>query len=202
MNKIHLLLFTLLPVFAKKKADQTVWSKFAMEIDATTGNVKWNVELDTAATKAQFESIDTSKDGKIDEKEVFAKMKQMSQDTSTFKPSDLIGLGDKNKDGTIDLEEFKAMLPLTGVFNAIDQNHDGKLSKDEFMKFYQNQIPDGKGGEAAFAKADADKSKYLDYSEFLTLKAAKDLANRKSSVVLVSASLSCLFTGLILLQLF
>eukprot|EP01083_Nonionella_stella_P298954 1014533_1 len=119
MNKIHLLLFTLLPVFAKKKADQTVWSKFAMEIDATTGNVKWNVELDTAATKAQFESIDTSKDGKIDEKEVFAKMKQMSQDTSTFKPSDLIGLGDKNKDGTIDFEEFEAMLPLTVVFNVM-----------------------------------------------------------------------------------
>eukprot|EP01083_Nonionella_stella_P177674 625185_1 len=155
--------------------------------------------------KKKFDSIDTNGDDKINKDEVLAFINLAGEDATKVDPSDIIALGDTNGDRTLDYEEFSAMMPLVTMFNGIDKDRDGKLSKDEFNAAFTDKTgfatPDVV--KAAFDEVDVDGSGDLEYSEFLNVKVFTDaapLAKAASSGVLVSASLSCLF--IILLQLF
>eukprot|EP01083_Nonionella_stella_P100087 281863_1 len=151
--------------------------------------------------KKKFDSIDTNGDDKINKDEVLAFINLAGEDATKVDPSDIIALGDTNGDRTLDYEEFSAMMPLVTMFNGIDKDRDGKLSKDEFGAGYTLNGGLEEDINEEFAKADVNNAGSLEYSEFVKvpvfIAAAKKIA---SSGVLVSASLSCLF--IILLQLF
>eukprot|EP01083_Nonionella_stella_P100088 281865_1 len=134
----------------------------------------------TSTTTPKFDSIDIKeKDGEISKDELLAFMKLMGEDTSTF-PSEFIALADKNGGGTLDITEFNAMMPLVTMFNGIDKDRDGKLSKDEFGAGYTLNGGLEEDINEEFAKADVNNAGSLEYSEFVKvpvfIAAAKKIA--------------------------
>ena len=81
----------------------------------------------------------------------------------------LVKLGDSNKDGKIDRQEYRALLEnardtmgLGGErFKTLDKNGDGKISRDEFV-----------GPPALFARIDANQDGVLSREEGLKFSAA------------------------------
>jgi Ca2+-binding EF-hand superfamily protein len=93
-----------------------------------------------------FDKIDTDGNKKIDKKEYT---------DSVSKSFDKL---DKNKDGYLDREEFKATgIPNTDeLFDELDTNKDGRISKDEFVK----------GAEKHFTIMDKNADGFIDKNEF------------------------------------
>jgi hypothetical protein len=52
--------------------------------------------------------------------------------------------------------------PVMNLFASLDQNRDSKLSKEEILAYFKNNIPDG------FWKTDTDESGDISFDEFLT----------------------------------
>lgn len=67
---------------------------------------------------------------------------------------------------------------LIEVFKTLDSNWDGKLSKDELLKYYKKTMPENDAKsivEQIFNSADTDGSGFIEYSEFL--KCSGDISN-------------------------
>eukprot|EP00358_Blepharisma_japonicum_P000317 CAMPEP_0202953028 /NCGR_PEP_ID=MMETSP1395-20130829/42844_1 /ASSEMBLY_ACC=CAM_ASM_000871 /TAXON_ID=5961 /ORGANISM="Blepharisma japonicum, Strain Stock R1072" /LENGTH=62 /DNA_ID=CAMNT_0049665223 /DNA_START=343 /DNA_END=527 /DNA_ORIENTATION=- len=59
---------------------------------------------------------------------------------------------------------------LRDIFQAIDTNHDGKLSREELMTQFMTIMGDEAADEEVkkiMAEVDTDHSGFIDYSEFL-----------------------------------
>jgi Ca2+-binding EF-hand superfamily protein len=93
-----------------------------------------------------FEKIDTDDNKKIDKKEYT---------DAVSKSFDKL---DKNKDGYLSREEFKATsIPNTDeLFDQLDKDKDGRISKDEYVK----------GAEKHFTIIDKNADGLIDKNEF------------------------------------
>ena len=74
---------------------------------------------------------------------------------------------------------------LSDTFSQIDKNNDGKLSKEELLEAYTQQM----GKEVAIEevkkimeKVDFNNSGFIDYTEFITACAAKDELLSKENI--------------------
>ena len=76
---------------------------------------------------AEFTKLDTNHDGQISKAEFLAAGPQAP--TTAPNGSNLIAQLDKNKDGKISADEYRA--PFLGRFDKADTNHDGTLSPTE-----------------------------------------------------------------------
>ena len=86
-----------------------------------------------------FDAIDTDKDGTVSLDEIHSFMKAHHQGGMHGKGATAFKDADKDKDGTLDKEEAKAMPNVAKNFDAIDTDKDGTVSLDEirsFMKAY------------------------------------------------------------------
>jgi Ca2+-binding EF-hand superfamily protein len=93
-----------------------------------------------------FDKIDTDGNKKIDKKEYT---------DAVSKSFDKL---DKNRDGYLSREEFKATgIPNSNkLFDELDTNKDGRISKDEFIK----------GAEKHFTIMDKNADGFIDRNEF------------------------------------
>lgn len=81
---------------------------------------------------------------------------------------------DANKDKVIDFNDFKLYLTTTDDqilkgFNKIDQDHDGKLSKADFMHYLKktlNLSPSNNMLDNIFSRIDHNQHGYITYDEF------------------------------------
>nr|WP_248281598.1 hypothetical protein [Aromatoleum petrolei] len=53
----------------------------------------------------------------------------------------VFGLLDRNSDSRIDSEEARASAPLVKYFGDIDTDSDGKISRTEWVAYFQQQEP-------------------------------------------------------------
>jgi Ca2+-binding EF-hand superfamily protein len=80
------------------------------------------------AAEADFAKIDTNKDGALSKAEFVAAVTPRPSSATPNGPA-LVTELDKNNDGKVGVEEFRA--PRLAQFDAIDTNHDGTLSQAE-----------------------------------------------------------------------
>ncbi|EEQ38680.1 putative calcium-binding mitochondrial carrier [Clavispora lusitaniae] len=81
---------------------------------------------------------------------------------------------DSNKDKVIDFNDFKLYLTTTDDqilrgFNIIDQDHDGKLTKEDFMHYLKktlNLSPSNNSLDNIFSRIDHNDNGYITYDEF------------------------------------
>ncbi|KAI8971897.1 hypothetical protein BDF20DRAFT_887114 [Mycotypha africana] len=68
-------------------------------------------DIETEEIKACFQVFDLDKDGRISRKDLEQIMVRLGSPLTQQELKDMMTLGDKNKDGFIDFEEFKQLLP-------------------------------------------------------------------------------------------
>ena len=76
---------------------------------------------------AEFTKLDTNKDGQLSKAEFMAAAPQ--KPAATPNGANLLGQLDKNKDGKVTPDEYRA--PILSRFDRADTNHDGTLSATE-----------------------------------------------------------------------
>ena len=76
---------------------------------------------------AEFSKLDTNHDGQLSKAEFMAAAP--TGPTTAPNGADAMAQIDKNKDGKVSLDEYRA--PMLGRFDAIDTNHDGTISNAE-----------------------------------------------------------------------
>jgi len=95
--------------------------------------------------KEAFELFDTDGSGSIDAKELKVAMKQLGFDTSVEEIDRMIASVDKDKSGTIDLEEFMSMMTtkmlnrdhkeeMMALFRFFDREGTGKITFDNLSR--------------------------------------------------------------------
>ncbi len=87
---------------------------------------------DEAANLKSFRSYDTDGDGKLSQAEMSTKFKGLPPAEIARGISANLSLMDSDKDGSISWEEFKYWY-YENVFSAMDGDHDGRLTKAEFI---------------------------------------------------------------------
>lgn len=94
---------------------------------AEARNLQGRVAAARQRMEAEFTKLDTNKDGQLSKAEFMAAAPQAP--TTAPNGADVLAVLDKNKDGKVALEEYRA--PIIGRFDAIDTNHDGTISEAE-----------------------------------------------------------------------
>jgi Ca2+-binding EF-hand superfamily protein len=80
--------------------------------------------------------MDADNNGKIDLSELRGGLRKLCLPSSSRQAQKIMDQSDSDKDGQLDVNEFKTFLAhnleeLQRVFNQIDVNNDGKISADE-----------------------------------------------------------------------
>jgi hypothetical protein len=114
--------------------------------------------------EALFFSWDANSDGEIDRKELFDALDSMGYPLNELDVGKLFDEFDTDRDGTIDLEEFKVLVSRIGIkpdrslrfamdlFDKYDKDNSGKIDKLEFKAL------------AAEIRAESDRRKFLQIS--------------------------------------
>jgi calmodulin len=149
-------------------------------------NLKQNFRNEDDVVSA-FKSWDTDGDGQISFKELKNVVQRTGQKMSDEEINSIFVIGDKDQNGEIDMEEFKAMmLPSTSdvvskfrsirktvkdvqkAFKEFDGNGDGSIDQAELVSalsgsFTKQEVM------TIFAAADIDGNGEIDYEEFIAL---------------------------------
>ncbi|KAJ8409482.1 hypothetical protein AAFF_G00228830 [Aldrovandia affinis] len=85
-----------------------------------------------------FKKLDTNKDGKVDVAELRAGLTAMGISFRKGAAQKIVSSGDKNKDGSLDFQEFSRYLKehekkLRLTFKRLDKNNDGRLDSSEIQ---------------------------------------------------------------------
>ncbi|XP_064194633.1 mitochondrial adenyl nucleotide antiporter SLC25A24-like [Anguilla rostrata] len=86
-----------------------------------------------------FEKLDTNKDGKVDVAELRAGLKAMGISFRKGAAQKIVTSWDKNKDGSLDFQEFSRYLKehekkLRLTFKSLDKNNDGRIDSSEIQQ--------------------------------------------------------------------
>ena len=130
-------------------------------------------------TKEAFDFFDKDKSGKISSKELSSMLGQLGHVISDTELNDLIDTVDKNHNGSIDIDEFMALIKnkssngkvdeeMIDAFRMFDLNGDGFISKQELskvMKGLGEKLSD-KEIDDLLKEWDLNKDGKIDYNEF------------------------------------
>eukprot|EP01118_Nematostelium_gracile_P019968 TRINITY_DN949_c0_g1_i2.p2 TRINITY_DN949_c0_g1~~TRINITY_DN949_c0_g1_i2.p2 ORF type:complete len:157 (+),score=48.53 TRINITY_DN949_c0_g1_i2:90-560(+) len=135
--------------------------------------------------KQSFRLFDKNGDGKITHSELRDAMKKLGVDLSKKEVTELIKSVDKNKNGTVEFDEFVELMKdsfgepsaedeenkLREAFKVFDRNGDGSISKDELVQVMKNlgRKLTKQEAEDMLKSADTDGNGQIDYEEFIRL---------------------------------
>jgi Ca2+-binding EF-hand superfamily protein len=94
---------------------------------AEAKGLKQRVGVARQRMEQEFTKLDTNKDGQLSKAEFMAAAP--TGPTTAPNGADILAQVDKNKDGKVSLDEYRA--PILSRFDAIDTNHDGTISNAE-----------------------------------------------------------------------
>ncbi|PAA57207.1 hypothetical protein BOX15_Mlig006678g1, partial [Macrostomum lignano] len=134
-----------------------------------------------------FNKSDTNGNGAIEVKELVSLMRAAGQTVTRPEAEALIREFDKNSNGTLEFQEFVAMMNAfvekgghkpqsekQRIFELLDQNQDGVISKSE-LKFVMNEIlQEGMSDrelDDMMTAADSDQDGVINFDEFSVLAA-------------------------------
>uniref|UniRef100_A0A0N4ZLA4 Calmodulin n=1 Tax=Parastrongyloides trichosuri TaxID=131310 RepID=A0A0N4ZLA4_PARTI len=96
---------------------------------------------------ALFEKFDLNRNGFIERSELKSVMESMDGKVTDNEIDNMFLVADKNKDGKIDLDEFKELiwanndvLSIQTTFRTLDSNRDGFISKEDLIIALKNGI--------------------------------------------------------------
>lgn len=128
-----------------------------------------------------FKEIDLDHDGQLDKEEVRQALSKMNELQGTqFNIDEIFAQVDVNKTQKIDFTEFllatvdykKAMhdKELKQIFDSIDKDHNGTLTKDEISEFFSLGGPEKQAQvNALMSEVDVNKDGVISFTEFQTL---------------------------------
>lgn len=112
-----------------------------------------------------FDAIDGDKDGTVSREELRETMKSRMKNRREA-GKEHFAAADKNSDGVLDREEAKAMPRVAKNFDAIDQDGNGTVSRDELRQSMMQHRKDmHERGRERFAAADRNSDGVLDSEE-------------------------------------
>lgn len=123
-----------------------------------------------------FSKLDINSSGEITLQDFKRALKQLNHPMSGREDLEkkIFDSFDSNKDKVIDFNDFKAYLTSTDDqiwkgFNKIDEDHDGKLNKKDFVKYLRKTLhlsPTDVDIDLLFNKIDSKSDGYITYDEF------------------------------------
>lgn len=127
-----------------------------------------------ATLKEYFKRYDTNGDGTISGKELVPLMEDLSLKTSAHKVRAFLRSVDTNNSGSIDFEEFAALIskkllaPIKSMFEGFDKDGDGFITADELCQGLKEFNENTTEAELAkfVAAADKDGDGRVSYEEF------------------------------------
>ena len=131
-----------------------------------------------AVFKEQFARFDTNGDGRIHGVELGPLMEALGLDTSAREVKTFLAGWDKDRNGSIDLDEFTALMlkkvklaPLRAAFSALDKNGDGYITKEEMRKgmMASGMLLTDLEFECMMAKGDRDGDGKLSFDDFVVM---------------------------------
>lgn len=131
-----------------------------------------------AAVRKYFDEYDRNKNGKLDGKDVPLLLDKLGIDRSKLTP--FMQKFDANKDGTIEYEEFKAVVgdsvrkqvaadheaKLRAAFDSFDKDKNGVLTLREITALMDYLKLDEATAARAMERADKDNDSKLSFDEF------------------------------------
>lgn len=134
-------------------------ARFEQAFKTIDSNGDGKISKEEAAAKspnlaANFDAVDTNKDGFLSLKEIWDAQQKMSEAVrqANEKFTRSLQKADKNNDGKLSREEAKALPRLSNNFDQIDANKDGFLMLPEIIGFMQAQLRAQVQAQAAAAQ--------------------------------------------------
>ena len=131
--------------------------------------------------RAYFNEVDRDKNGKLDGRDVPMLLDKLGIDRSKLQP--FLAKTDKNKDGVIDYEEFKALVgdsvraniaakneaKLRAAFDQFDKDKNGVLTLREITALMDYLKLDEATAARALERADKDNDSKISFDEFCVI---------------------------------
>ena len=133
-----------------------------------------------------FNIFDTDRDGTITSMELGTVMKNLGKNPTEEELSDMINEFDRNRNGTVDFEEFLLMMSkqmkendsddeLREVFKVFDQNGDGFINVEELMRVLTSlgEILSEEDVKMMIKEADNNGDGLVDCEKFIVMTSEK-----------------------------
>lgn len=113
------------------------------EVDTNTDGKITQEEI-AAHFKAKFDAADTDKDGSLSAEEMAAQMKAKQADSMAKRAAYMVEKRDANSDGKLSFDEMQPQ-KQGRMFDRLDGDDDGAISKEEFAKIGNRMAKRGYG---------------------------------------------------------
>lgn len=129
---------------------------------------------DEKVEKEIFDSLDTNKDGLLDQADLSASFLPLHSSMRVKQMEDWFKISDADKDGKVDFSEFhhsvhSQIVELRRVFDFVDANSDGRLDSSEVkyaLEHLYGVSVSPKSIESMMEKIDIDKDGYISFEEW------------------------------------